>query len=935
MKILNINFQSICNKIPNLRELIHTQHPDIIIGTETWLTPDVTNNEIIPPDLSYIIYRKDRCDGYGGIMIAIAQSLAPSEILLPSISCETLWIQFKAFNDHQYLVGAFYRPNAAACTPLEELDMSLYILQEKFKNATIWLAGDFNAPGIRWSDITLSENVNCSFAHNCLIDIVHDHGLHQLVTSPTRGNNILDLFLTNDPSTVMNIKILPGISDHEIVSTVTTLVPKILKQSRRKIYLYNKAQWEVIRRELDLMIAPLLSCNDVDDIWESFKKCCLSLRDKYIPCKIAKSRCSLPWITNNIRKLLKVRNTLYHQYKQTRSIEIYQQFKEAKHWVQKEMRTAYFNYINGIISSNVSSHTPSCNKKFWSFVKHLKKDNVTIPTLLDKGDEVSDNLDKAEVLNRHFRSVFTEEPIALVLPDKGPSPHPDIHHFIIDEDGVFKLISTLNIHKACGPDQINAIFLRQTSSIITPLITKLFQMSVDSGKIPNDWRTAYISPIFKKGDPKIASNYRPVSLTSITCKILEHILASNIMRHLEGNNILYELQHGFRESKSCETQLISLLHDLAQNLDHGVQTDLISLDFAKAFDTVPHSRLLYKLNWYGIRGNIHTWISSFLANRTQSVVVNNAISSNVSVTSGVPQGTVLGPVLFLIFINDLPDDIKNSMVRLFADDCILYRSIHTSNDCIKLQGDLCKLEQWEKTWLMKFNPTKCCVMTVSLATKHKILHSYVLHETPLLVVDKLKYLGVILQNNLKWDYHVSAIISKASQTLGFLRRNFKTAPQNIRELAYCALVRPQVEYAASAWSPWLYRDIIRLEGLQRRGARFVSRNYQRMASVSNMIGSLGWETLEDRRKKFRVQMLYKIVYNMVMISPTPVSIMEPSYYNLRYFNNQRIYPPYCRTDTYKYSFFPHAIQLWNNLPQEITSSPSFVTFKKLLHKYTV
>ena len=227
-KVANCNLK-IFSKIPNLIKLIYCQDPDIIIGTETWHSPSILSSEIIPPEFNYSIYRKDQCDGYGGIMIAITQNLTSSEILIPDVSSEILWIKFKTCNDHQYIVGAFYRPNAAACTPLEELDMSLYKLHEKFKNATIWLAGDFNSPGINWSDMTLFEGVNHVLAHNHLIDIIQNHGLHQLVTSPTL--NTLDLFLTNDPSTVINTKVLPGISDHDIVSVVTSLVPKILKKN--------------------------------------------------------------------------------------------------------------------------------------------------------------------------------------------------------------------------------------------------------------------------------------------------------------------------------------------------------------------------------------------------------------------------------------------------------------------------------------------------------------------------------------------------------------------------------------------------------------------------------------------------------------------------------------------------------------------------------
>ena len=218
-------------------------------------------------------------------------------------------------------------------------------------------------------------------------------------------------------------------------------------------------------------------------------------------------------------------------------------------------------------------------------------------------------------------------------------------------------------------------------------------MSLDNGSLPEDWRNANISPIFKKGDRHTAANYRPVSLTCVCCKMLEHIICRHIMNHLEHYKILTNLQHGFRSGHSCESQLIITLDDIMKQFDSKKQTDLAILDFSKAFDTVPHKKLLHKLKHYGIDGKINKWIRSFLTQRKQQVVIEGESSDSCSVDSGVPQGTVLGPLLFLCHIIDLPNCVK-SKVRLFADDCLLYTSVKTIQDQIQLQEDLKALEFW-------------------------------------------------------------------------------------------------------------------------------------------------------------------------------------------------------------------------------------------------
>ena len=264
------------------------------------------------------------------------------------------------------------------------------------------------------------------------------------------------------------------------------------------------------------------------------------------------------------------------------------------------------------------------------------------------------------------------------------------------------------------------------------ILQVIFQQSLDSGRVSKDWNTAYIFPLFKKGDTSLASNYRPISLTSI-CKVLEHIVTKNVVSHMDQYKLLYDLQHGFRSKRSYETQLVILIEGLMRNSLAGSQTDLVLLDFSKAFDKVSHQKLLLKLHSYGIRGPRLKWIQAFLSGRTQTVVLENERSDTVPVTSGVPQGSVLGPIHFLKYINDLPDRTR-SKVRLFADDTAIYSAVSSLQDAQILQQDLDHLHEWELQWDMEFNTSKCVVIHVTRARtpipSEYLLHGQILLEAP-------------------------------------------------------------------------------------------------------------------------------------------------------------------------------------------------------------
>lgn len=517
----------------------------------------------------------------------------------------------------------------------------------------------------------------------------------------------------------------------------------------------------------------------------------------------------------------------------------------------------------------------------------------------------------------------------------------------ISTAGVAKLLRDLKPFKAPGPDCIPNTVLKTCADSIAPALTMIYQRSLDTGTLPQDWLEANISSVYKKGDRHLAENYRPISLTSVPCKILEHIICRHLLSHLESNKILTNLNHGFRSGFSCETQLLTTVNDLMTSFDRGRQVDMAILDFSKAFDTVPHKKLLHKLEQYGIVGPLHTWLTGFLTNRRMRVVLDGVCSEATTVDSGVPQGTVLGPLLFLCHINDLPE-VVSSQVRLFADDCLLYREINTFQDHNTLQEDLKHLEEWADTWGMRFNAKKCFIL--SIKTRSSFFYS--LDQTILQQVPNNPYLGILLSEDLKWSTHISSTSKKANSTLGFIRRNLRHCPTNCKRNAYIALVRPLLEYGSVVWDPYLRKDIDTLERTQRTAARFITGDYRSNTpgSVQKLLHKLDLPTLQQRRQQLRLAFFYKVVEGLVPALPTEKFLVPQKTGRLvrstsrrnpdfnftnpieNYTrNNDKCYNiQHCRTEQLKNSFFVRTAVDWNHLDNTAVHADSVDSFRTII-----
>ena len=497
--------------------------------------------------------------------------------------------------------------------------------------------------------------------------------------------------------------------DHNIVLADCKLKPSIITKPQRKIYQWSKADWRSLREQTVVFAEDFLASETTRSVNENYIKIRTYLEEvmeNKIPSKLSSKRFKLLWFNRELKRLCRKKARKYKKAKRSGREDHWEQYKEFQKEVQAKLTEGRWDYINRFLQIGLETGN---KKPFWKYLRVQKQEDFGISALKSNGKMFTDRKSISEILNTQFKSVFTKK-TSCKIPELPGVTFPSIKDLKITEFGVFKLLDKIDVSKASGPDCIPGRILQNLARQLAPVLHFIFEQSLNTGDLPAEWTLANVASIFKKGSKLQAVNYRPVSLTCISCKLFEHIVCKHILGHLEDQEILTDLQHGFRSGRSCETQLITTFHDIASAYNKkGSQIDIAVLDFSKAFDTVPHDGLLSKLKHYGIDDKIWLWISNFLKQRKQHVVVDGIQSDLVTVDSGVPQGTVLGPILFLLHINDIPSVIS-SKVRLFADDCLVYREIKNRQDQIALQKDLNLLENWGSKWGMRFNAAKCNIM---------------------------------------------------------------------------------------------------------------------------------------------------------------------------------------------------------------------------------
>ena len=515
------------------------------------------------------------------------------------------------------------------------------------------------------------------------------------------------------------------------------------------------------------------------------------------------------------------------------------------------------------------------------------------------------------------------------LPNNQPAIFPSLSEIIISSQDVKDAISLIDPSKASGPDLVSPNLLKKGVNELSGPLSKFFTRLLLNSEFPSQWKRANVAPVFKKSDPSTPSNYRPISLLSCLGKVMERCVHKYLYNYVVSNEILTKCQSGFIKGDSTTNQLLFLYNDIVKALDEGKEVKSVFCDISKAFDRVWHRGLLFKLESIGIKDSLLSWIRSYLRNRHQRVVIANATSNWSAINAGVPQGSILGPLLFLIYINDIVSDIEAN-VRLFADDTSLYIIVDDpTQSSVALNSDLSHILSWSKRWLVSFNPAKTESLIFSRKRNKPQHPALLMDNVPITKVNNHKHLGLTLSDDAKWNSHIKATTDKAWKRIGLLRSLKFVLSRFSLEKMYISFIRPLLEYGDTIWdncSQELKNDI---EAVQIEAARIVT-GATKLCNTDRLISELRWDTLSERRRKHRLTVFYKMKNHL---TPSYLSDLVPKQnrpaYNLR--STHDVPAIHTRTTLYGTSFLPKTIREWNELSPVVRNSPSLPSFKNKIH----
>lgn len=549
------------------------------------------------------------------------------------------------------------------------------------------------------------------------------------------------------------------------------------------------------------------------------------------------------------------------------------------------------------------------------------------------GNVVDNNFEKATAFNIFFTNQSNIDDSSATLPNTSNNNASNhlYTEIILSDDEVKNVLLSLDTSKATGPDLINPRLLKEAASIFSFPLRKLFNKSLQNSHFPTEWKQTNVTPVHKKGKRNYINNYGPISLLCITGKVMERCVHNHIYSYFVETKFLCNNQSGFISGDSTVNQLLDISNDIGRALDSGREVRAVFCDISKAFDRVWHKGLLYKLQQAGIGGKLYLWFENYLQSRKQRVVINSSASGWRDVKAGVPQGSILGPLLFLVYINDIVFDIR-STIKLFADDTTLHIIVDNPVIASKtLNSDLDKIHKWSNQWLVTFNPQKTESITISTKRNRTLHPDLYLNGQKISEVSHHKHLGLHFSDNGQWSYHVNIVVAKASSRLHIPRRLKFLLDRKSLEKLYISFVRPVIEYADVVWDN-ISNDLAdKLEKINIEAARIVS-GATKLVSLNDLYREVGWDTLHNRRQKHKLIKFHTMVHRSApdyLSSLIPLRISETHHYPTR--RSHCITQRKSNTNHYSQSFLPSTTKLWNDLPICVQENPSVSNLKRVLN----
>lgn len=766
-----------------------------------------------------------------------------------------------------------YIPPSSPIAIYEQHGKAVELICSKLKSCdSIILVGDFNIPSLSWQVDAITNYLIPIFSIDApteFINGISNNSLTQINNVVNSSGRWLDLIFVSDPDDFSHRRTLPlrcpEDRHHPTIEIIFSYSYSHTndKPTLEKQFCFKKTDYQLLNTLLSQInwIELFSNYNDNLDLsittfYNLLHDCFLDSVPKILPSKST----GPPWNTKYLSKLKNKKNKMFKKYKDKNTPINYKNYSVARSEFNIENNSAYKNYIN-----KMKNNLKDDPKSFYKFV-NSKRRSVDFPsTMKYNGLESSDDISISNMFAKFFASTYSsslfnnsqypysiEQSTSIIIPS-------------LNEVNVSSNLSKLKMSYVSGPDGVPTCILKRCSNLLCTPLTYLFNLSLKLGYFPEAWKDSFIIPLFKTGSKSSISNYRGIAKLSAIPKLFEKLITEMLSHQV--SSLLSPKQHGFRKSRSTITNLLELTSIVNDGFIKKKQTDAVYTDFSKAFDKVNHDLLLFKLDLLGFSVMLLKWIESYLKNRKQYVKFRNSKSNYIYVSSGVPQGSHLGPLLFTLFINDLPKVIKYSQTLMYADDVKIFLSFNNTADQALLQYDIINFTTWCEDNLMDLNTKKCKYMIFSRTTP--INGCFLMNNEPLELVQTFNDLGILLDKQLDFRAHVSTTINKAMGVLGFIKRWAKefSDPYTTKQL-YTTLVRPILEYGSVVWDPSVKIRTQSIESVQKqfllfclRGLGWVYNN--EFPSYNNRLALIKLPTLKSRRQMLNVTFVLKLLKGFI------------------------------------------------------------------------